>query len=84
MVMEALSTQERIDFEMALSTSDGRPASRSIVVTTFLAILELTRLEALRIFQGLNDDGVPEGPIHLRRASDADIVHWKERIAEVM
>ncbi|MEE2679919.1 MAG: segregation/condensation protein A [Myxococcota bacterium] len=83
-VMQAFAGRDRIDFDAALATSDGRPASRSVVVATFLAILELTRLEALRIFQGLNDQGVPEGPIHLRRAPDAEGVDWEERIAEVM
>lgn len=83
-VMEALGDRDSIEFDGVLAGEAGQPARRAVIVATFLAILELTRLEALRIFQGLNAEGVPWGPIHLRRASDADAVHWRERIASVM
>jgi hypothetical protein len=55
-----------------------------MLVTTFLAILELTRLATLRIYQSLNDAAVPEGPIHLRRAFAAGDMGWRELIADVM
>ena len=83
-VMEVLGTRDAIEFDAVLYTEDGQPARRSVLVATFLAILELARLEALRLYQGLNEAGVPRGPIHLRRAEDADAVHWRERIADVM
>jgi len=67
-----------------LLRADGRTASRPVFVTTFLAILELTRLAALRLYQGVDANLVPFGPIHLRRAEDADAVHWRDRIAEIM
>jgi len=51
---------------------------------TFLAILELTRLSAIRIYQGLNEMGVPEGPIHLRRSIESDDTTWVEQVAESM
>jgi hypothetical protein len=38
-------------------------------VATFLAILELARTAALRIYQSLDEAGTPQGPIRLRRAS---------------
>ena len=48
-----------------------------------LAILELARLSALRIYQGLSERGTPEGPIRMRRATlDADDPNWRERITE--
>jgi chromatin segregation and condensation protein Rec8/ScpA/Scc1 (kleisin family) len=54
-----------------------------VIVATFLAILELARLQALRIFQGLSDDGAPYGPIRLRPAGEAG-VDWQAKIAETM
>lgn len=83
-VMETLGVQDAIVFEDVLVRDDGHAASRPVIVTTFLAILELTRLAALRLYQGVNENHVPEGPIHLRRAEDADAVHWRERVADVM
>lgn len=55
-----------------------------MVITTFLAILELTRLATLRIYQSVNDMAVPEGPIHLRRVFAAGDLGWRELIADVM
>ena len=83
-VMEKLGLEPAIEFERVLLRADGRTASRPVFVTTFLAILELTRLAALRLYQGVDANLVPFGPIHLRRAEDADAVHWRDRIAEIM
>ena len=56
-----------------------------MLVATFLAVLELARLAALRIYQGLSERGTPEGPIRVRRAVVAgDDPQWRERIAESM
>ena len=82
--MERLGESDSIEFETVVVGHDGRLGSRTLVVTTFLAILELARLAALRLYQGLDENHTPQGPIHLRRAFDADAVHWRERIAEVM
>jgi segregation and condensation protein A len=81
-VMTALEGQPLLAFEQVLDAPDGRAPSRAMIVTTFLAVLELTRLAALRIYQGLDDFGVPRGPIRLRSAADAG--DWAERIAEIM
>ena len=83
-VMEKLGMDETIEFESVLLRADGLVVSRSVFVATFLAILELTRLAALRLYQGVDANLVPCGPIHLRRAEDADAVHWRDRIAEIM
>jgi segregation and condensation protein A len=69
-VMDALDRDELVEFEALLATGSGR-ASRSFVVATFLAILELAKLATLRLFQSLDDAGVPTGPIRLRRAATA-------------
>ena len=82
--MEFLGERDSIEFESVVVDEEGRPGSRTVIVTTFLAILELARLAALRLYQGVDSNHTPQGPIHLRRAADADAVHWRERIAEVM
>jgi len=46
--------------------------SRHRVVVTFLAILELAKIRALRIFQNLNEIGVPFGPVRVRAAVAPD------------
>jgi len=83
-VMEAFECVESLEFEQVLPHVHGGNPSRTMVVTTFLAILELTRLATLRIYQSLNDAAVPEGPIHLRRAFAAGDMGWRELIADVM
>jgi len=82
-VMQKLGDAESCEFESIL-WDDGRFASRPIVVATFLAILELTRLEALGIYQGVDEQRVPVGPIHLRRRGEAGDRAWVERISELM
>jgi segregation and condensation protein A len=66
-VMEALERDEVIELDALLRDAAGALASRSFLVATFLAILELAKLATLRIFQSLGESGAPEGPIRLRR-----------------
>jgi segregation and condensation protein A len=80
-VIDALEAAEVVEFEALLRGADGRWASRSVLVATFLAILELARISALRIFQSRGDGGAPEGPIRLRRAGSADP---RERLVEAV
>ncbi|HEY6100157.1 MAG TPA: segregation/condensation protein A [Anaeromyxobacter sp.] len=82
-VMQALELRPSLEFTECLVASDALPPSRELFVATFLAILELSRLAALRIYQGIDVRGVPSGPIHLRRSEEAGGV-WTERIAEIM
>jgi segregation and condensation protein A len=81
-VMRVLETRESAPFEDALADV-AAPPTRALIVTTFLAVLELTRLAALRVFQGVDAGGVPRGPIRLVRAGAAD-ADWQARIADVM
>jgi len=83
-VMQVLATREAVDFEALLAGPDGGPSSREILVATFLAILELTRLEALRVYQGQNALCTPVGPIHVRRAIEPGDASWTERISDLM
>ena len=78
---ELQGEEEVVEFETLLRTSEGRWASRPVLVATFLAILELARISALRIFQSRNDAGAPEGPIRLRRAGEGDP---RERLVEAV
>jgi len=85
-VMDLLEANESIEFMRIFDTPgrDGRP-SRPVLVATFLAVLELARLSALRLYQGLSERGTPEGPIRMRRATlDTDDPEWRERITESM
>jgi len=82
-VMERLTERESCEFEEFLRV-DGGWASRAIIVATFLAILELTRLEALGLYQGLDEAGVPVGAIHLRRKGEAGDRAWADRISDLM
>jgi chromatin segregation and condensation protein Rec8/ScpA/Scc1 (kleisin family) len=79
-VMKLLELRSSIDFDDVLVAEDGRPVSRVVLVASFLAILELTRLAALRLYQGLSETGVPRGPIHLRRVEGPEGSGWEGRI----
>ena len=81
--MEALRGRDSLEFEALFEDAEGRVPSRPVVVATFLAILELARLAAIRIFQSLDDLGAPRGPIRVRSVGGAD-TDWTARIAEEM
>jgi segregation and condensation protein A len=83
-IMTVLEPRPSIDFEGLLREERKRPYTKILIVVTFLAILELTRLSAIRIYQGLDQMGVPEGPIHLRRSIEPGDTTWIEQIAESM
>ncbi len=85
-VMDLLEASESIEFMRIFEAGEGpSPPSRAILVVTFLAVLELVRLSALRIYQGLSERGTPEGPIRMRRASlDSKGPQWRERITDAM
>jgi segregation and condensation protein A len=83
-VMEALAEADSLEFTRLIVNPDGSACSRPVIVATFLAILELTRLAALRLYQSVNDAAVPVGPIHARRAFAPGDPAWKNLISEVM
>ena len=85
-VMEILEKNESIEFMQIFRGADGEDLpSRPVLVATFLAILELARLAALRIYQGLSDRGTPEGAIRVRRATiPGDGAEWRDHIRESM
>jgi segregation and condensation protein A len=83
-VMEELDGVGSLEFGEILARRAGDPPNRSVIIAMFLAILELTRLAALRIYQGIDEAAVPRGPIHLRRTFVSGDVGWKSLISEVM
>jgi segregation and condensation protein A len=85
-VMELLEESETVEFMRIFETpGESGPPTRSVLVATFLAILELARLSALRIYQGISDRGTPEGAIRVRRSVlDSDDPEWRERITDSM
>jgi len=83
-VMQALELRPSLEFTECLLASDGLPPSRELFVATFLAILELSRLAALRLYQGVDVRGGPSGPIHLRRSEEPGGGVWTDQVAEVM
>ena len=54
-----------VPFEDLLSDT---PLTRVRVVLTFLAILELARIQALRLYQHIDQEGHPSGPVRVRTA----------------
>jgi segregation and condensation protein A len=82
-IMESFELREACDFEEFLM-QDGVWASRPVIVATFLAILELARIAAVGLYQGTNEKGEPQGPIHVRRTAKRDVEDWARRISQLM
>jgi len=80
-VLERMESAELLDL---LRSESGGPPTRTLIVTTFLAMLELARLSAVRIYQGVDEAGAPFGPIRLRRAGESAGDGWSARISEFM
>jgi hypothetical protein len=83
-VMAILETRPSIEFEVLMREDPVRSYSKVVVIATFLAILELTRLAAIRIYQGIDEMGVLQGPIHLRRSISPGDATWADHIADSM
>jgi segregation and condensation protein A len=83
-VLDLLGTVDSIEFTQIFQRTGDDPPSRTMVVATFLAILELARVRGLHIYQGHDSDGAPEGVIRLRIVEGADPSLWDESVAEGM
>jgi segregation and condensation protein A len=82
-VMDALGRFESIEFERIFELETDRPLTRRLLIATFLAVLELVRLAAVRVYQGLSEGGVPEGTIRLRRAEGPGADEWSAAVADI-
>ena len=82
-MMGVLEKTEALEFMPFLFGPEGQAPSRPVLIATFLAMLELSRLAVLRVYQGMDEGGSPRGPIHLRRAVAATDPIWLELVAEL-
>ena len=69
-VVEVLRLQGRATFEELLRGSEGAPNSRTEVIATFLAILEMAKLKLIRIYQASFDEAGAIGAEILVEAKD--------------
>jgi segregation and condensation protein A len=83
-IMEALEGAGAVEFFDLFRNPQGQPVRLAVVVATFLGILELARLGAVSIFQGVVDSGAPAGPIRLRATGGELADDWVNRISELM
>jgi segregation and condensation protein A len=83
-IMETLSRHDSIEFTQLFALADGGHATRAVLVASFLGILELARLQALSLYQGVDGEGAPEGAIRLRAVERADEIAWEDRITDLM
>jgi segregation and condensation protein A len=81
-VMQHLESRPLVTFEELFETAPGAYPSRSRLVATFLALLELARLAAVRLYQSRAESGVPTGPVQVRLAPNGQAT-WTERVSEV-
>ena len=80
-VMSLFDGAETVEFSEVFRGTGSQGPSRAMIVATFLAILELARLSALRLFQSLDDAGAPRGEIRLRGVENTDgSPHCADRI----
>ena len=84
-IMVALESRSSMEFEVFLSEEfSGSTVSKAVIVASFIGMLELTRLAAIRIYQSIDEVGVPAGPIHLRMAVKAGDRSWAKDLPELM
>jgi segregation and condensation protein A len=84
-VMESLERSDSLEFNRIFETESGVVPTRALIIATFLAILELARLAALHLYQGVDESGAPDGPIRLRRSDgEGDGPDWRQRVSDLM
>ncbi len=82
-LLELLDVSESVEFSHVFRDPNGGRVTRELVVTTFLAMLELARIGAVSIYQGVTEEGVPSGPIRLRRAASRDDPEVADELARL-
>lgn len=76
-IMNLVDAQSSTEFYEIFKLSGGRLPTRPLIVATFLAILELTKMNALRIYQNISEFGSPEGVIRIRRNEAYEGAEWE-------
>jgi segregation and condensation protein A len=82
-VMQRLGERAVLAFDELFAGEGDAAPSRTRIVATFLALLELARLSAIRLYQSRSESDVPSGPIQVRIAPGAAEGAWAERVADV-
>jgi segregation and condensation protein A len=82
-VMARLGESPLLAFHEIFEGPRGLLPSRPRLIATFLALLELARLSAVRLYQSRAESGVPIGPIQVRLAPGGEAGAWAERVADV-
>lgn len=83
-IMDAMQARESIEFDQIVLGPAAAAPTISVLVASFLAILELTRLGVLRVYQSVTEASVPVGPIHMRRVIDPDDRAWTGQLADIL
>lgn len=83
-IMDAMQARESVEFDQIVLGPAAAAPTISVLVASFLAILELTRLGVLRVYQSVTEASVPVGPIHMRRVIDPDDRAWTEQLADIL
>ena len=66
-IVDTLRERGNAEFGELLHAAAGAGTpTRALLVAAFLALLELVRIAAVRIYQSVGDDGSPTGPIRVR------------------
>ncbi len=76
-IMNLVDTKSSTEFYEIFKMSDGRTPTRPLIVATFLAILELTKMNALCVYQNISEFGSPEGVIRIRRNEAYEGAEWE-------
>ena len=83
-IMDAMQARESVECDQIVLGPAAAAPTISVLVASFLAILELTRLGVLRVYQSVTEASVPVGPIHMRRVIDPDDRAWTEQLADIL
>jgi segregation and condensation protein A len=83
-IMERLDQAESLEFMQIFGADETSLPTRALLVASFLAMLELVRLSALRVYQAIADTGSPEGPIRIRLVPPDESGDWRARVSEWM
>jgi len=81
LIMNVLENRESIAFREFFEVANVE-ITRPMLVGTFIGILELTRIAAIRIFQAFDELGAPDGPIRICSRENGR-EQWTKRVAEV-
>ena len=72
-LVDALRERGHAEFTELLFAACGGAPTRAVLVAAFLALLELVRIAAVRIYQSADEGGSPTGPIRVRSIGGGEV-----------